>query len=605
MVERQRPVGLDEPQVRSRSVRARARGAPSRRARHRPRRRRRRAAPRRSGRCHSRGRAPARRGAPRRAAGPAGAPTPTARDPAARPPRRTRSGRARPRGYAAGDAAAADPSRDRAALDGRKTLLVDPMLDAAGARPPVAETPSPRDNPLVELPEPAERVVQGIDAVLVTHLHQDHLDATAIRLLPKDVPLFCAPGDADALRGHGFTECARSTTPPTGTACRSPGRTASTVRSGRRPASSIGSLYIAGDTVWCDEVRGRARHAPARGDRRQRRRRALPRGRPAGHDRRRRRRGRTPRARRHGWSRCTSRQSTTASRREPTCTSGSMMRGSPTASRCRRTAPRCRWPDQYVTATMLARPTGKRKGRSCIAVVRDRHHRCRARRGILGARERGPPVPPGSRRRRGQAPAGVRRRRRGAQLRPRRRAAVSLAAGAEPPDPLARAPAGLRAAAADDPPRRADRRGQRAARSRAPPARRSSMRRSPRRSRSAASWPTAWRRCGRRCSRPPRPIATSRRCARRTRRSTRSSRYRRTSTVTPVTAGGVPSLALGVGDDTGPGSSTCTAAATSSARPTGTGRWSARWWRPPASARSCRTTGSRPSTRSPPRSRTH
>jgi L-ascorbate metabolism protein UlaG (beta-lactamase superfamily) len=48
-------------------------------------------------------------------------------------------------------------------------------------------------------------VVHGIDAVLVTHLHQDHLDGTAIELLPKDVPLFCAPGDADTLAGHGFT----------------------------------------------------------------------------------------------------------------------------------------------------------------------------------------------------------------------------------------------------------------------------------------------------------------------------------------------------------------------------------------------------------------
>ncbi len=89
---------------------------------------------------------------------------------------------------------------------GGKTILVDPMLDPAGARPPVENTPNQRDNPLVELPEPAEVVVHGLDAIVVTHLHQDHFDATAAALLPKDVPLFCAPDDSETLRGHGFDD---------------------------------------------------------------------------------------------------------------------------------------------------------------------------------------------------------------------------------------------------------------------------------------------------------------------------------------------------------------------------------------------------------------
>jgi L-ascorbate metabolism protein UlaG (beta-lactamase superfamily) len=138
---------------------------------------------------------------------------------------------------------------------GGKTLLVDPMLDAAGARPPVPETPSPRDNPLVDLPEPAERVVQGVDAVLVTHLHQDHLDETAIRLLPKDVPLFCAPGDVDALRDHGFTDLrpVDDTADWDGVPIARTGGVHGPL--GPSPGFVIGSLYIAGDTIWCDEVR--------------------------------------------------------------------------------------------------------------------------------------------------------------------------------------------------------------------------------------------------------------------------------------------------------------------------------------------------------------
>jgi L-ascorbate metabolism protein UlaG (beta-lactamase superfamily) len=87
-----------------------------------------------------------------------------------------------------------------------RQLLVDPMLDPAGARPPVEETENDRRNPLVELPEPPEVVVEGVDAVLVTHLHQDHFDSTAAALLPKDVPLLCQPEDVERLREHGFTD---------------------------------------------------------------------------------------------------------------------------------------------------------------------------------------------------------------------------------------------------------------------------------------------------------------------------------------------------------------------------------------------------------------
>ena len=69
-----------------------------------------------------------------------------------------------------------------------QTLLVDPQLDPAGAREAVPNTPNPRRSPLVELPEPPEAVVAGIDAVLVTHLHRDHFDDTAKRLLRQAPP---------------------------------------------------------------------------------------------------------------------------------------------------------------------------------------------------------------------------------------------------------------------------------------------------------------------------------------------------------------------------------------------------------------------------------
>jgi L-ascorbate metabolism protein UlaG (beta-lactamase superfamily) len=125
----------------------------------------------------------------------------------------------------------------------------------------------------VELPEPAEIVISGLTAIVVTHLHQDHLDAEAIRLLPKDVPLFCQPEDADTLRGHGFAvrsvqnslewegiritrtggrhgtgAIAEALAPVSGFVIEAPGEPV---------------LYVAGDTIWCDEVAGALdRHRP-------------------------------------------------------------------------------------------------------------------------------------------------------------------------------------------------------------------------------------------------------------------------------------------------------------------------------------------------------
>ena len=144
-------------------------------------------------------------------------------------------------------------------------LLIDPMLDPAGARDAIAGTPNPRRNPLVDLPVPAPDVVAGVDAVLVTHLHADHLDDTAAELV-RDLPVLCQPDDAAALRERGFRDVR-----PVGDAAELPGGIAVHRTDGLHghgeladrlgPVSGfvIGvdggpTLYVAGDTVWCDAV---------------------------------------------------------------------------------------------------------------------------------------------------------------------------------------------------------------------------------------------------------------------------------------------------------------------------------------------------------------
>jgi L-ascorbate metabolism protein UlaG (beta-lactamase superfamily) len=153
-------------------------------------------------------------------------------------------------------------------------LVVDPQLDPQGAREGVPGTPNPRPTPLVELPEPPEAVIDSVDAVLVTHLHGDHFDATAKRLIPKDTPLVCQPPDAGRLRADGFTDV-RPVEGELGLEGLTVARTAGEHGRGEigakmAPVSGFvlkapdePTLYIAGDTILCDSVREAvARHRP-------------------------------------------------------------------------------------------------------------------------------------------------------------------------------------------------------------------------------------------------------------------------------------------------------------------------------------------------------
>ena len=85
-----------------------------------------------------------------------------------------------------------------------KRLMVDPMLDRAGARPAIQNSPNPRNNPLVPLPVPPEQLVKEVNGVFVTHTHSDHWDTTTERVLPKEVALFGQVEDQQKFRAAGF-----------------------------------------------------------------------------------------------------------------------------------------------------------------------------------------------------------------------------------------------------------------------------------------------------------------------------------------------------------------------------------------------------------------
>jgi len=88
-----------------------------------------------------------------------------------------------------------------------RRLLVDPLLADQGAYPGFPGTANSHlANPLVPLPLPLATLLD-VDAVLVTHLHADHWDAAARRLLPRALPVFAQDEpDAAAIRADGFTD---------------------------------------------------------------------------------------------------------------------------------------------------------------------------------------------------------------------------------------------------------------------------------------------------------------------------------------------------------------------------------------------------------------
>ena len=146
-----------------------------------------------------------------------------------------------------------------------QTLLVDPMLDGAGAWPAIGNSPNPQSNPLVGLPLPANDVIAGVTAVFVTHTHSDHWDTTAAKLLPKNFPLFGQPEDEAKFRSQGFenVKAVRDSIHFKGIEVARTGGQHGAGDIGKAMAPVSGfvlqapgqpTLYIAGDTIWCSDV---------------------------------------------------------------------------------------------------------------------------------------------------------------------------------------------------------------------------------------------------------------------------------------------------------------------------------------------------------------
>ncbi|MGY2744632.1 MBL fold metallo-hydrolase [Arthrobacter sp. UYCu723] len=153
---------------------------------------------------------------------------------------------------------------------GGARILIDPMLGAKGSIESFANSAGNSvRNPTVDLVVPLEELT-GVDVVVVTHTHVDHWDDAATSLLPRQVPLLAQnDADAKAIAAHGFSDVQVMAEPIV------IGKTSFTKTKGQHGSDAtlaawprLGevsgvvvrhpgepTVYIAGDTVWNEQVR--------------------------------------------------------------------------------------------------------------------------------------------------------------------------------------------------------------------------------------------------------------------------------------------------------------------------------------------------------------
>ena len=148
-----------------------------------------------------------------------------------------------------------------------RRILVDPMLGAKDSLDTVPNAANTIRNPMTELPldeSALKSLLASLDAILVTHRHRDHWDVTAQAILPKQVPVFCQPEDEATIISQGFTNVVpvnNSITWEHIHITRTGGQHG-TGEIGKMMAPVSGfvlkdgqrTLYIAGDTIWCEDV---------------------------------------------------------------------------------------------------------------------------------------------------------------------------------------------------------------------------------------------------------------------------------------------------------------------------------------------------------------
>ena len=153
---------------------------------------------------------------------------------------------------------------------GGKKILIDPWLAGKGTLPGFGGTINEHiRNPTSELPMSIDEII-NVDAIILTHDHPDHWDDVAKKAIPKDMLIFTQhEKDAKAVKSAGFNnvQILNEVNDYEGiTLIKTPGQHGSpkVVEGMKELLGEVSGIilkhpkektfYIAGDTIWCEEV---------------------------------------------------------------------------------------------------------------------------------------------------------------------------------------------------------------------------------------------------------------------------------------------------------------------------------------------------------------
>lgn len=149
-------------------------------------------------------------------------------------------------------------------IEGKK-LLLDPIFYSKGTLAP-ANGGKNINNPTTDLKTQCISAKTGIDAILLTHPHRDHIDTFVLEILGANIPIICPEYYIDEVKKLGFTNII----PVTDTIQFENISIKLTIghhgigEIEKLMGNSYGYLiesvskekmYITGDTVWCDEIK--------------------------------------------------------------------------------------------------------------------------------------------------------------------------------------------------------------------------------------------------------------------------------------------------------------------------------------------------------------
>lgn len=151
---------------------------------------------------------------------------------------------------------------------GGTKILLDPMLSDKEAMVPIGNCDNDFRIPMVDLPfgkVELRKILDEVDAIVVTHTHRDHWDAAAQQQIDKEKTIFCQPEDEQIILEQGFINVQPIDRDLSwkGVNIHRTGGQHGKGKIGELMGPVSGfvfspegpSVYVAGDTIWCDEVK--------------------------------------------------------------------------------------------------------------------------------------------------------------------------------------------------------------------------------------------------------------------------------------------------------------------------------------------------------------